>query len=59
MRAFLLVYFCIVAFGILARFALLAWKDYPREQTWTRGEDCLSLLVAIGFAAWAAWLLWS
>lgn len=57
------LYICIAFWaaliGVLAKLGCLAWKDdYPREVTYSRGQDAFSVLfgaVMVGFTWWLAW----
>lgn len=53
------LWFNIAAAGlsIFARFALLSWKGYPRQVSWTRGEDCACIMAHAALAIWAFTLL--
>lgn len=42
--------------GVAVRAFLLSFSDYPRTVKWSRGEDVLALLAAMGFAIWG-WML--
>lgn len=54
-RVFVWVMFGLYVFGILVRIAWLASRSHPREvKAW---EDAGDLVVGIGMAGWALYLL--
>ena len=58
MRIFILVSFWLFVLTIFLRVIVLMGSDYPRTQTYKLGTDIVRLLEAIGFAIWAAIVLW-
>ena len=57
LKVFLWVYIACLAIGVLARCALLSWREYPRTSSYTRGEDVLAILFHAAFGVWAFTLL--
>lgn len=58
MRVFLIVFF---SFGLLNSFfkaISLMFKEYPRIEKFSLGEDCARLIEGVAFCGWAAYLLW-
>jgi hypothetical protein len=57
MNAYLITSIVLGVIAILVRLGCMAWSDYPRTVTYSRGEDAFLLLVSLGFALWAWHLL--
>lgn len=57
MEAFVITSLALCATGVLIRFGYLAWADYPRAVTYTRGEEVFQLLISLAWCGWALWLL--
>lgn len=44
--------------GVVVKLGCLGWGGYPREVSWSRGEDTVSIVfgaVAVVFTWWLAW----
>jgi len=56
MELFVEVYFWIVIVRVVLGLLCLGYSKYPRETS--RGTEAISLMTALPFLAWAAYLLW-
>jgi len=57
MELFIKVYFWLAIISVVLRFICIGYVDYPRETS--RGTDTISLMMALPFVAWAAYLIWA
>lgn len=57
MTALLWTFFITVGLGVVIRGFQLAYSEYPRSLTFTRGEDVFLLFLHGALAIWIAYLL--
>ena len=58
MRVFLIIFFIGGLFGSIAKALQLMFKEYPRKETFSLGEDCARLVEGVAITMWAAYLIW-
>jgi hypothetical protein len=59
MRTIVLFVFWVELFAIAVQLVRLAWADYPRLIKFSRGQDCVALVLAAAIAICAAYVLWA
>jgi hypothetical protein len=57
-RVFLLVSFGFGLLGAIIKSMTLMFKEYPRVEKFTLGEDVARLVEGVAITMWAAYLLW-
>ena len=58
MRVFLVVFFALGLLNSFLKGVSLMFKEYPRVEKFSLGEDAAQLVEGVAVTMWAAYLLW-